>query len=224
MYSPENVIIGQTYDVPCQLSGDEWIPIIFPAHKDGPEFCFNQTPEHYHIDRRFTNNHLEYSAWRKIPNERIEYKQLICLNHTATSFTNILWPFSVVKMHEAYENRTLKRNVCPHQGIRITNSCGTCPGHGLIWNLQTKKLKYKAPFYLIVPGTDYKGVISNGRCDILVTREEYIQAGLVLLLVDSNDRIYPNCGYPMPYGMNFPSGGGTLNITDRNCGDDKEAV
>lgn len=220
MRSPENVVVGETYDVPCQLSTFEgWIPIMYPSHRDGPDFCFDQNNEHYHIDRRFTNDHKQFAAWHKNSNERIELRKLICLRENATSFTDSAWPFAIVKMHEVFANHTLKNKTCPHQGLKVTNSCGTCPGHGLIWNLQTNKLKYTLPFYFTTPDLKHRGEIRNGRCTIHFDEDTMLAAGTMLRLVDKDGNVYPRTGFKLEHRHHIVADD-KLTITDTHCGRD----
>lgn len=218
MKSPENVIVGEYYDVPCKLINNDWLPIIFPPHKDGPDFCFDPAATHYHIDKRFTYPR-EYAAWRVEYGERIEVRKVICIKKDAVSFNDLIHPFAVVKMHEVFEKHTLKSNICPHQGLQITNSCGTCPGHGLVWDFETRKLKYKLPFYLFHKNSGLKGVIKDGKCTINVNITfQFKSDDLTFVLVDSDGRLYPNAGISLDkYQDILITPDDKIVWTDKNC-------
>ncbi len=192
------------------------MPILLPSHTDGPDFCFNQSVEHYHVDQRFTERLSSLPALGK-PNEAIvQLRNLKCFRENSVESTIIAWPFTIVKMHEVFANHTLKNNICPHKGLKITNSCGTCPGHGLIWNLENKSLKYKLPFYLKIKKTEDTGIIQNSKCIITITKAVTLEIGEGLLLVDGNGEVYPNSELPLKNSYNL-SIGDTLTLVDQNC-------
>ena len=161
--SPKNVIVGQIYKVPCieqeinETIGIQPIPIMLPAHSDDNDSCLNKLPNHYHVDFRF----IDRDYWLKetgatdpqsnaiidINNEFIPfYSKKIALLSRIISTKSFIW--FVNRWQNRYPNQKIKGDICPHQGTRITNACGTCPAHGLAWNLETGDYKYKAPFFL----------------------------------------------------------------------------
>lgn len=221
MESPSHVVVGQKYMVPCMLLNNGiWLPILFPAHEDGSDFCFNKVAKHYHIDRRFSNDELGFSAWLSHTSEVIELKEKVCIKQFAKSYDtqrdgNPVWPFAIVKMHETFQDYELKGRTCPHKGLKITNDCGTCPGHGLVWNLETKKLKYKLPFSLVNKEFELSGVINDNWCDIRVTTNQKLPNPLPFVLVDADGAEYPEARIEANLaGLKY---GDTLTFTDSNC-------
>lgn len=161
--SPKDVIPGQLYDVPCveyelnQPFGIQPIPIILPGHADDNDTCLNKLANHYHLDFRF----IDRNFWLKASgatdtdtnaildpyNDKTPYyAHLRALKTRAISAKAFLW--FVNRWQNRYPNQKIKDGICPHQGTKITNPCGTCPAHGLAWNLETGEYKYKTPFFL----------------------------------------------------------------------------
>jgi hypothetical protein len=224
MQSPTLVEIGTKYSVPCVLDRrtSKYVPVILPKHRDGKEACLNDVGTHYHIDKRFTAHADDAIIDENVQEISLQNKECLKLSSTLGEF----WPFSIVKLHEMFKDHELKGNhICPHQGVKITNACGTCPGHGLIWDLQTKRLKYKAPFYLRLPLDAGRGIIKNGVCKITVARRLENFNYIRLSLEDATGNQYPNAYYHMPTWDIYSSPsyviynvGDTITISDKNCG------
>lgn len=214
MQSPVKVQIGETYLVPTAIaqSGKDKgnvVPILYPKHSDGPEICANPAVTHYHIDRRFS--HVDYDAYVESCLADFKMRRMTCISKFTGSEN--YWPFMIERLHRLYNDHQLKNNRCPHQGTQVVNDCGTCPNHGLIWDLQTGKLKYKLPFYL--EHGKNKGIIENGKCKIEVV--ETFSGPANFNLVDADGRTYPNAVYKLDAELQFKPGF-HIEITDGNCG------
>lgn len=162
----KTLIIGETYNVPCLLSNELWIPVLLPPHEDGKEICIIPVPKHYHIDHRFIDDPGDVIMKN---NGDLKMKYFVCKRNSTTLFNPYV--FMIAKLHEIYKNHTLTNcRTCPHKNLPIINSDGTCPGHGLKWNLNTKKLNFILPFFLHLPQNSGNGEIVNNKCLIKVQK------------------------------------------------------
>lgn len=98
--------------------------------------------------------------------------------------------------------------------MQIVNSCGTCPAHGLVWDLESKQLKFKPPFYFITPLGD-KGEVKDGYCEIPITKltakgEHRLRA------VNGEGHVYPRADYTV-HMLNTLNVGDMIKIRDRHC-------
>ena len=194
MLSPVDVQVGQYYDVPCVTN--EWnkeIPVLLPYHTDGKEDCLTEVPEHFHIDFRFCSFYEFGSpAWEAKLCSVPFLKQKKAIASYVNSFTIsgesafFFWS----NWHKKFNNSKLKEGRCPHKNVQVVNACGTCPAHGLQWNLETKKLAdFKLPFYLELANNQIpnpnnpRGEVLEDSCTILI-EQEFNHDGCVIM-VDS---------------------------------------
>lgn len=181
----EKFTIGEYYIVPCIEIGDVTIPVLGNSHWDDPSLCLKPIPEHFHEDARFTdypdNSRVWASAGRKLVS-----KAMKCIRTNTATSVSPYYPFLIEKLHRICEKATLKKPICPHQQMPI-DACGTCPAHGLIWDLTCGKLKYKLPFSLVSSNGE-SGEIKNGKCDIAIKNT----FDGILYLHDADNNRYPN--------------------------------
>ena len=211
---------GQIYEVPCVRNSQygECV-VLLPSHSDGGEDCLKPIIEHYHIDFRFEKREKfenNVDALYKSKSDPIYYERKLCLEEFST-LTNT-WPFFLERIHERLGDHLLEDNICPHRGVKIDNACGTCPAHGLRWNLQTRRLYYKPPFFLRFPTGD-EGVVGHGVCIIKITEKYQSPSdGVYLPLYDSNGLRYKNAGFKIEIGNDIFKPGDTITIVDHVCG------
>lgn len=155
--------IGKFYSVPCVKSQWQWmptVPILGPMHEDREIIDFPE--HHYHIDWRF----VSARAWQRrlsaspgkgksnghkvlgLPiSERnicsdVFMHRLLC-KREMPEFPLSAW---LTELEPLYASRRLTEDfVCPHRGIPLAgcpvkNGVVICPGHGLAWNVETRKL------------------------------------------------------------------------------------
>lgn len=213
MKSPTEVHVGTKYMVPSAMNWylKKIVPILFPGHADGEEICVNPVVKHYHVDHRFINH--DEDAFYAHDLDLFELRPMLCLRESTQWWTP--YAFAIEKLHRLYENQTLENNRCPHQGTQIVNSCGTCPNHGLIWNLETKRLKHKLPFYL-VHGKNKFEIKGSGCTGPVVEPFDPINGKVYFDLVDAEGKTYPNVKFDMPCPHNN-LGTMTIYIQDKNC-------
>jgi hypothetical protein len=159
--------VGKYYQVPC-VKGTEtppflnfakkgqWIPILLPKHDD-PEI--GAPFQHYHLDFRFlTEWSLKKAgfAWvlaqphgygethqRKFYQEEIVYRRMKCKREMPQYPRHIArW---MPTLCAKYKGSRLVNGKCPHKGIDLSgcvpvNGVVTCPGHGLMWDVETGKM------------------------------------------------------------------------------------
>lgn len=178
--SPVDVDLDNEYEVPCvkNLHTEQIIPILLPSHKDGNEWCFHEVPEHYHIDFRFYNNFsFEGAGLVKSGCSEVFYKRFKVVRESfdSLSFKGESAFFFIDRWYRKRGNDTLVDNQCSHRGLQVVNKCGTCPGHGLIWDKSTGRLKeVELPFFLelangeIVHKDNPRGVIISDSCEIRI--------------------------------------------------------
>ena len=212
MKSPKNVVVGETYDVPCVKIDSVIIPVVLPAHTDGAEHCLQETPKHYHVDHRFTylsHQIIGYDSCGDVFNHRMV--GLKGYNETLGEFKQVAFHF-VNRWHRTHSELTAKDGICPHKGVRITNRCGTCPAHGLIWDLKTEKLKYKPPFYIQLMPDGPKGIIDeNDQCAIEV--DKLFKFNGTAIMVDSNGERYGKWIQDLNY-VNLKCGTLTFDVSE----------
>ncbi len=200
MKSPADVVVGQTYDVPCVYWNQQFWPVLLPAHNDSNDHCLMEIGGHYHIDFRFT--HKRPSDMNGI-NAILEHvgKPLIIQMMAHSDFTHSFDVkgesafFFVNRWYRQSSHLKAKNRVCAHNGVALVNKCGVCPAHGLAWNLNTEQLiDFKLPFYLQLRNKNKedgpKGEIVGDTCDIRL-KNQYRHDGRVVM-IDSEDRVYPN--------------------------------
>ncbi len=204
MESPIDVVVGEYYEVPYIYSGSKEIPILLPSHDNGPHECLSEGPKHFHVDYRFIEPYYDVILYR---NERFE-KNIVnaMVDNDCSIFTKKFKALrsyfdSLSTSDESgffFINRWYRNNkdvkavnrICPHKGTKIVNSCGTCPAHGLKWNLETEELDFVPPFYLelannqISSPLNNRGIITDDdQCEIIV-KEDFNFDGTVIM-VDS---------------------------------------
>ena len=209
MESPMHVRIGEDYAVPSAITSTGMIlPVLFPPHADGAEICINPVPRHYHIDRRFVFTESDIFSEDALTD--LKYRSMTCIDRQ--TILNEYHVFMIERLHRLYENHELTNNRCPHKGTQIVNGCGTCPNHGLIWDLNTNKLKHKLPFYLQCGKN--RGMIHDGQCVIPIV-EKVPDGKFVFNLIDAHNNQYPKAKFVW---NGEPSVGDNLSINDSNCG------
>lgn len=154
--------IGKHYYVPCLKFKFQWIPIIGEMHTD-PEI--GNFKSHYHVDYRFMTKAHQSKAFKsnvdgtkifvivveKPP--QIRLRRLKCYSN----FTPIQkGEESLIGniTFESFEKMMSKAKViikdgckfCPHKNMPldaciVKDNIVECPGHGLLWNLKTRKLQ-----------------------------------------------------------------------------------
>ena len=201
MDSPVDVEIGKTYKVPCVREKGllAIIPILLPSHSDGKKNCLTPAKEHYHIDFRFCEKEDVYNnnAWFKSHCSEPFYEEMEAIRDSFNSvdFTGESAFFFVNRWYQENKELKLENRRCPHRGTKIVNACGTCPAHGLKWNLKKGKLKkFKRPFYLELANGEEpnpenpRGIIRNDKCTIKI-KKDFKHDGTVIM-VDSNGKRY----------------------------------
>lgn len=170
MKSPVDVKVGNYYLVPCIVTHEGNFPVIFPPHKDKTSDCVDFNPRHYHFDRRFLDNKLHNDGYNADLVVDVKYVVKKCLQDETVN-QSAHW-FHIEHLFRMYQGKKINDGICIHQGMQIVNKCGTCPGHGLKWNLKTNELEFKLPFYAVVDGVDgqsFSGKIyKKGRCSITI--------------------------------------------------------
>ena len=203
MESPIDVIVGEYYEVPCVESNGKEIPVLLPSHDDGRHDCFLDVVKHFHIDHRFANE-LEWKDYdgKTIPliqdfGNKVYFKKFKALRSyfDSVSISNESVFFFINRWYRNNKGIKAKNRICPHKGTKIVNNCGTCPAHGLKWNLETEELDFVPPFYLelannqISSPLNSRGVITDkDQCDIIV-KESFEFDGTVIM-VDSSGKRY----------------------------------
>jgi len=224
--SPEDVEVGRDYLVPCIEEGGELFPVLGEPHSGLASECISPLGDHFHFDWRFMCESSKCWNWDAFFAKTVKLRKMECLRLSPTKplHRKPHWPFSIERLHRLCENKKLgksdyKYNVCIHRETPILNSCGECPSHGLIWDLETGKLKYQLPFYLVTSIGD-KGKIENGHCEIRLTVQLHAQLnGRIIRLCDANGEFYPNCYLRMSdLAINDVIGCSSLTINDNNCG------
>lgn len=198
-----DVEVGCVYDVPTvmHLITGDYIPILLPAHIDGKDFCFNSDNIlHYHIDVRFMQNNYDVQSYRSDYCSPVFYSKFkaICSNFDPTKISSFSAFFFVNRWYRKYKDKKIYNKKCLHQGLPLINSCGTCPGHGLIWNLENKELKhFDLPFFLELANNEIhldenpKGQITdNEKCKIIINKSFYHDG--TVIMVDTNGNRYGN--------------------------------
>lgn len=199
LLSPINVQVGQEYFVPCVTNEfHREMPILLPQHTDGKDECLLEVPEHFHIDFRFcTFNEFGYPVWdvkccslpflRKRKAIAANLDSLAIVGESAFFFWN--------NWYKEKANLKLKNGRCPHRNVQVVNACGTCPAHGLQWNLETEELAdFKLPFYLELANNQIpnpnnpRGEIIENACTIKIEKE-FNHDGVVIM-VDSSGKRY----------------------------------
>lgn len=202
--SPCDVIVGEEYDVPCAFTNENYfVPVMLPAHVDKNQFCLKSVDLHYHIDKRF-NVPLAYHNADAILHSGVEYVSYVKLKAVKSHYViedakfeifNII--YQMVNPHEIAKNR-----ICPHQGTKITNSCGTCPAHGLKWNLKTGEYRFKPPFYFQFTEDSPKFEFDNDDKKVVLIAHDDIEFNGSLIITDSNGKFFGSTEYPVRYFLN----------------------
>jgi len=197
MQSPVNVVVGEYYQVPCIRSwpSQKIVPVLLPAHTDETEFCLQAAPPHYHIDFRFTHPSCHpFNAYWQYDLEPF-YQEMKAIDHYVQSFEVVgesaffFWN----RWYRRYADKKLVNGRCPHKGVQVVNACGTCPAHGLLWNMTSGGLvEFKLPFFLEVankqkPHPDnVRGQVFDEGCKIEFSKP-YDSDGSVIM-VDSDGK------------------------------------
>lgn len=195
MKSPEDVMYGEIYDVPCVKINNIVYPVMLPSHRDGNDNCLMDAGQHYHVDFRFIDIKSKFNAISASLSSELFISRLPALRKFCESIGaigEVAFHF-VNRWHRLEADSFIKKErICPHQGTRITNACGTCPAHGLIWNLKTGKLKYKPPFYLQLIDKNGiagpKAIIDEyDQCKV-VMNTEFKFSGQVIMIDSENEK------------------------------------
>lgn len=193
LISPRRVVVGRKYLVPCIIRGGEIVPVMLPAHEDGPEDCSAPTASHYHVDYRFTRHLREDrpAAWYAEHYKPV-MQQLRCYRNS--TFLRSYYLHSLVRLHTRFADSSLKNGACPHRGVRVTNTCGTCPAHGLMWNLETGRLKFLPPFTVVLPEESGKAVIDTQLPISITLQKQLVIYGqsIDVKLLDATGQEYPH--------------------------------
>jgi hypothetical protein len=196
--SPVDVVKGNSYHVPCvtNLLTNITVPVLLPHHIDGKEFCLNGEEDHYHVDCRFiqaTAAALRFSCCSPV---RSELLIAIRNNFDSISFFGESAFFFINRWYRKHGDKKLVNRTCLHQGIKVVNSCGTCPGHGLIWDLNSKNLSnFNLPFYLEMANNEVhlddnpKGEITHDDKCVILLEKDFNHDGNIIM-VDSNGKRY----------------------------------
>ncbi len=221
MNSPLRVEEGQYYDVPSGVTSSGYVvPILFPAHEDGPEICSKPVAKHYHIDHRFSSpsGHwfIGFDGWLASDLSQIELRRMLCKGRT--TYLSAPYVFIIEKLHRLFYHHQITNNRCPHQGTQLVNGCGTCPNHHLIWDMETGRLKHKLPFSLRIENSPDGGEIINSCCEFVLTQDVAAQNGsqVGLDLIDANGLVYPNTKFYLTRKEHLA--GDTIMINDHECG------
>ena len=221
--SPTKVKIGQFYDVPTvKTYFGEIFPILLPAHVDGKDNCIEDVSMHYHIDFRFHEVGKISVVLNKFCFSPFLHKFKAISNHTNSVLKGQHLFFFVNRWYYRKRNTKLKANLCPHQGLPVVNKCGTCPGHGLVWNLKTLDLSdFQLPFYLELANSgkhlpdNPRGAIINDKCEICLEKD-FLSDGSVTM-TDALGRIYnKNWVQKIAAGMYY-AGSKITFTTDKIC-------
>ena len=150
----EPPVVGERYRVRCvkaplshrraRRAGTHllWVPVMGPLHSD-PELGI--TAPHYHLDWRFTGPQVE---------GRVHYLASVISAFEGQTVARVLpctrcqptFPSTLCsKLEPIYRGCRIKadRPVCPHRGFSLAGLPTTpdgyviCPGHGLLWDLNT---------------------------------------------------------------------------------------
>lgn len=197
MLSPVDVIVGQEYDVPCVKTKEHVIvPVLLPHHIDNGKNCLIDVGDHYHIDFRFAREDIlgqRNNAVLVDYSSSIFMKNMIAIKSTFTSIESAF--FFVNRWYKKNAYSRLHERRCPHQGTQVVNSCGTCPAHGLKWNLKSGRLAdFKLPFYLELANREIshkdnpRGAIVDDKC-IIYFDEVFYSDGTVIM-VDADGKRY----------------------------------
>jgi hypothetical protein len=201
MESPNQIEVGQLYEVPCIMTNlGQTIPVVLPSHTDGPRLCFNDVGEHYHVDFRFcdlwlTNNK---AAWLKAETVKLFSLRLRALRtyFNSVEFSGESNFFFVSRWYTYFGDIKIKNGRCAHHDTQLFNTCGTCPAHGLRWNLNSGSLmEFKLPFYMelannAVPNSgNPRGMMQDRFCEIDIPERGFQSDGTVIM-VDSNGKRY----------------------------------
>lgn len=228
--SPVDVIEGETYSVPftkMKPGCGQDAPIMPYPHEDKAEFCLGDTPQHVHFDRRFMEEgeYLGRDGTVLVAGlntiESVEMREMVCRKAFHADSQN---PFSVAKLYERYQGSKLKNRRCVHNGVLITNKCGTCPAHGLKWDLSREVLQeFKLPFRLAfnIPGMPLgalgSGELVGAECRIVMLGDyKYCGVPYKLTLIDSDGKVYPGSEITLNYTGNW-SIGDTFVFTGKDC-------
>jgi hypothetical protein len=214
MESPKDVVVGQKYMVPTiHTETGERLPVLFPAHEDGVEDCVDPVAPHYHIDYRFIDRKYGWDAYLAGDFYAKPYSQEWVALRACDGLAKANH-FMIDRLHEKFEKAQIKQRVCPHRGVQLTNACGRCPAHGLVWNLNTGRLKFKRPFYVVAPDGS-KAKLEAGRC--VIVADEGFQVPCVLHLVDAEGQRYPNSEWQITYPYQYLRKGDTLTVSSPHC-------
>lgn len=136
----------------------EYFPTLGTAHSD-PEIGADY--QHVHVDWRFVSKaQLRRSIRRVVTNGRTEeyvsvivIKEAYCAGNERRKMRckRIAFEFPMsdavgVPLQKIYANAVAKCDTCPHRGISlvgapVVSGARVCPGHGLVWNLETGKMQ-----------------------------------------------------------------------------------
>ncbi len=188
LVSPKNVIIGNVYDVPTiETSDKQEIPVLLPAHSDSHENCLDDAPLHYHIDLRFCDPIENINAWYAKDAQKIYYKQFVAIRQRFCSIEKTGGFFFVNRWYNRKRPNKLVNGNCPHKGLAIVNNCGTCPGHGLIWEPDGTLKKIQLPFYLelanngIHETNNPQGLLRDTEC-LIHLRDNFVSDGIIIMV------------------------------------------
>lgn len=201
MKSPTNVKQHHYYDVPTvKTRCGKTLPVILPSHTDGAEHCLTEVAEHYHVDFRFCelNDSAGWPAWVKSSCSPVFMKRLKVVRESFESlhFSDESAFFFVNRWFRNHAKKKLTDGKCPHKGLQVVNPCGTCPGHGLRWNLETGELAdFVLPFYLeladgeVQRESNLRGVMTaDDQCSIVADRDCHLDG--TVIMVDSRGKRY----------------------------------
>jgi hypothetical protein len=193
LISPVNIEVGKFYEVPCVKADGRIMPVLLPSHTETENGCLHPLPEHYHIDFRFVKiKDFEYNAWRTEYCSSPFYKRLKSIKSSFNSLEEGGESafFLINRWYTRFNDIIVQDNRCPHRNTQLVNACGTCPAHGLPWNLETKRLKeFKLPFYLELTKdgnhslSNPFGIMKDNSCEITVKADF---EGDTIIMVDSN--------------------------------------
>ncbi len=199
--SPCDVIEGNEYDVPCvHTNTNHVVPVMLPAHIDKNEFCLKSVDLHYHIDKRFQVP-LAYHNSDAVLHSFVEDVSYIKLKAIKSHYIMEDARFENFNISYQMDNpqEIAKNRICPHQGTKITNSCGTCPAHGLKWNLETGEYRFKPPFYFQFTEDSPKFEFDNDDKKVVLIAHDDIEFNGVLIITDSNGEFFGSTEYETKY-------------------------
>lgn len=210
--SPCDVVIGKEYDVPCiftcqgeghlldgcQPAPEIIIPVMFPPHAEQKGFCLNSLPEHYHIDKRFLvpESQMKFDVISSSVVKKIQYIKMKAIKDRffIEAEARSLQLFNIYYQLQN-PDEIAKDRICPHKGTKITNSCGTCPAHGLKWNLKNGTYYYKAPFYFQLTEDGPKYQFKNKMVSLIAHKDIDFQGHIIVTDADGKLFDLPNIRY-----------------------------